>query len=53
MDDARSGQFAAVINLQTARRRTSQTATAMSSADSASSQPASIHWIGHNGLAGW
>jgi hypothetical protein len=27
--------------------------TAMSSADSASSQPLSIHWNGQNRLAGW
>jgi len=38
---------------QVARRRTSQTVTAMSSADSASSQPASIHWKGQNRAAGW
>jgi hypothetical protein len=52
MDHARSGQFAAVINLQTARRRTSQTVTAMSNADSASSQPPSIRWNGHSRLVG-
>ena len=39
--------------LQAARRRTSQTVTAMSSADSASSQPPSIHWNGQKWLAGW
>jgi hypothetical protein len=38
---------------QAARRRTSQTATAMSSADSTSSQPASIHWNVQNRLVGW
>jgi hypothetical protein len=38
---------------QVARRRTSQTVAAMSSADSASSQPPSIHWKGQNRLAGW
>ena len=35
-----------------ARRRTSQTVTVMSSTDSASSQPPSIHWNGQNRLAG-
>ncbi len=39
--------------LQVARRWTSQTVTAMSSTDSASSQPPSIHWNGQNRLAGW
>ena len=38
---------------QAARRRTSQTVTAMSSTDSASSQPPSIHWNGQNRLPGW
>ena len=38
---------------QAARRRTSQTVAAMSSTDSASSQPPSIHWNGQNRLAGW
>jgi hypothetical protein len=38
---------------QAARRRTSQTVAAMSSTDSASSQPPSIHWKGQNRLAGW
>jgi hypothetical protein len=38
---------------QAARRRTSQTVAAMSSTDSASSQPPSIHWNGQNLLAGW
>ncbi len=38
---------------QAARRRTSRTVTAMSSADSTSSQPPSIHWNGQNRLAGW
>ena len=38
---------------QAARRRTSQMVAAMSSADSASSQPPSIHWNGQNRLAGW
>jgi ADP-ribose pyrophosphatase YjhB (NUDIX family) len=37
---------------QAARRRTSQTVAAMSSADSASSQPPSIHWNDQNRLAG-
>ena len=40
-------------DVQAARRRTSQTVTAMSSTDSASSQPPSIHWNGQNRLAGW
>jgi hypothetical protein len=35
-----------------ARRRTSQMAAAMSSADSANSQPPSIHWNGQNRLPG-
>jgi hypothetical protein len=38
---------------QVGRRRTSQTAAAMSSTDSASSQPPSIHWNGQNRLPGW
>jgi hypothetical protein len=38
---------------QAARWRTSQMVAAMSSADSASSQPPSIHWKGQNRLAGW
>jgi len=38
---------------QAARRRTSQTVAAMSSTDSASSQPPSIHWNGQNRLTGW
>jgi hypothetical protein len=38
---------------QAARRRTSQMVAAMSSTDSASSQPPSIHWKGQNRLAGW
>ena len=38
---------------QAARRRTSQTAAAMSSTDNATSQPASIHWNGQNRLPGW
>jgi hypothetical protein len=38
---------------QAARRRTSQTVTAMSSTDSASSHPLSIHWNAQNRLAGW
>jgi hypothetical protein len=38
---------------QAARRWTSQSVAAMSSADSASSQPASIHWKGQNRPAGW
>ena len=37
---------------QVARRRTSQTLTAMSSTDRASSQPPSIHWKGQNRLPG-
>jgi hypothetical protein len=37
---------------QAARRRTSQTVAAMSSTDSASSQPPSIHWNGQNRLVG-
>jgi hypothetical protein len=37
---------------QAARRRTSQTVAAMISADSASSEPPSIHWNGQNRLAG-
>ena len=39
--------------VQDARRWTSQTVAAMSSTDSASSQPPSIHWNGQNRLAGW
>ena len=38
----------AVSGVQAARRRTSQMVTAMSSADSAISQPPSIHWNGQN-----
>jgi hypothetical protein len=38
---------------QAARRRTSQMVAAMSSADSTSSQPPSMHWNGQNRLAGW
>jgi hypothetical protein len=38
--------------VQAARRRTSQMVAAMSSADSASSQPPSIHWKGQNRLPG-
>jgi hypothetical protein len=37
---------------QAARRRTSQTVAAMSSSDSPSSQPPSIHWNGQNLLPG-
>jgi hypothetical protein len=44
---------AVVWGFQAARRRTSQTVAAMSSTDSASSQPPSIHWNGQNRLAGW
>jgi hypothetical protein len=36
-----------------ARRWTTQTVAAISSADSARSQPPSIHWNGQNRLAGW
>ena len=36
-----------------ARRRTSQTVTAMSSTDNASSPPPSIPWTGQKRLAGW
>jgi hypothetical protein len=39
--------------LQMARRRTAQMVTAMSSTDSASSQPPSIHWNDQNRLTGW
>jgi hypothetical protein len=39
--------------IQAARRRTSQTAAPISSTDSASSQPPSIHWNGQNRLTGW
>ncbi len=46
----RRDRFAAV---QAARRRTSQTVTAPSSTDSASSQPPSIHWKGQKRLTGW
>ena len=38
---------------QAARRWTSQMVVAMSSADSASSQPPSIHWKSQNRLADW
>ena len=44
---------AATAPVQAARRRTSQTVAAMSSADSASSQPPSMNWNGQNRLAGW
>src|ERR1039457_7724083 len=37
---------------QAARRGTSQTVAAMSSTDSVSSQPPSIHWEGQNRLLG-
>jgi hypothetical protein len=37
---------------QAARRRTSQTVAAMSSTDSASSQPPSIHWNGQTTRSG-
>ena len=37
---------------QVARRRTSQTVAAMSSTDSANSQPPSIHWNAQNRVAG-
>jgi hypothetical protein len=40
-------------DIQAARQRTSQMVAAMSSTDSASSQPPSIHWNGQNRLAGW
>jgi len=52
-DYARSeAVFVTFINRQTARRRTTQTVAAMSSTDSASSQPPSIHWNGQNRLTG-
>jgi hypothetical protein len=38
---------------QVARRWTSQTVTAMSRTDRASSQPPSIHWKGQNRVGGW
>jgi hypothetical protein len=38
--------------VQVARRRTSQMVAAISSTDSASSQPPSIHWKGQNRLLG-
>ena len=38
---------------QAARRRTSQMVAAMSSTDSASSQPPSIRWKSQNRLPGW
>jgi hypothetical protein len=38
--------------VQVAGRRTSQMVAAMSSTDSASSQPPSIHWKGQNRLPG-
>jgi hypothetical protein len=41
------------IGHQAARRWTSQMVAAMSSTDSASSQPPSIHWNGQNRVAGW
>lgn len=41
-----------LTDAQAARRRTSQTHPAMSSTDSASSQPLSIHWNGQNLLPG-
>jgi hypothetical protein len=39
--------------VQATRRRTSHTVTAMSSTESASNQPPSIHWNGQYRLAGW
>jgi hypothetical protein len=48
-----SGLGQVVAAFQAARRRTSQTVTAMSSTDRARSQPSSIHWNGQNRLAGW
>jgi hypothetical protein len=38
---------------QAARRPTSQTVAAMSSTDSAISQPPSSHWNGQNRVTGW
>jgi hypothetical protein len=38
---------------QVARRRTSQMVAAVSSMESASSHPPSIHWNGQNRLPGW
>jgi hypothetical protein len=38
---------------QAARRRTSQMAAAMATADSTSSQPPSMGWKGQSRLAGW
>jgi hypothetical protein len=49
--DAHSGS--SHRGVQTARRRTKQMVTAISSIESASSQPLSIHWNGQNRLAGW
>jgi hypothetical protein len=48
-----SGQSRLGHGVQAARRRTSHTVTAMSSTESASRQPPSIHWNGQNRLAGW
>jgi hypothetical protein len=48
---ALAGSFA--MSAQDARRLTSQTVAAMSSTDSTSSQPPSIHWNGQNRVAGW
>jgi hypothetical protein len=42
-----------VINRQTARRLTSHTVMAISSADKARSQPPSIPWNSQNRLMGW
>src|SRR5260370_5029158 len=49
--DAHSGS--SHRGVQTARLRTNQMVTAISSIESASSQPLSIHWNGQNRLAGW
>jgi hypothetical protein len=39
--------------IQTARRRTIQTVTAINNTDGASSQPPSVHWNDQNRLAEW
>ena len=49
----RSGLGQVVAAFQAARRRTSQTVTAMRMRERTSSQPPSMNWNGQNRLAGW
>ncbi len=53
VNGAHIGALRGLTTLQVARRRTSHTVAAMSSTDSASSQPPSMTWKGQNRLAGW